>query len=117
MSYKGLIDTQVRRAFNLAKDLAKDGAFTLKSDVNYNFSTKSVGANTSPLLVTKVIELETLKPPKDTNLIRKVIMFRSKGLEAINAYAKLTFDGFDWSFGDSLKNDGTVWITTIQREG
>lgn len=117
MSYRGLIDSQVRRAFNLVKDLARDGAFTLKSDVNFNFGTASVSSNTAPPFITKVVDLETLKPPKDTNLIRKVIMFKSAGLEDLNSYAKLSFDAYDWTFGDSLKNNGSIWITTIQREG
>ncbi len=115
MSYRALINTQVRRAFRLAKDLAVDGLLTKQSAAAFDFDTATVSTTSSDPIPTKVLDLEEVKTPRDSGIVSKIIICQLEEVGTFSSYSGISFGGFDWKFGDPIKSDGSIVITKVFR--
>lgn len=114
MSYSKLIDKSLIRAFNLVKDLAKDATLTMKSNVDFDFSSaQTTGVDTSIPL--KVIIIESKKKAKENDVGNIQVMFRVADIIDINAYDRLTIDSVDYKIGQIVKSNGYIYLIEIKR--
>ena len=112
MSYQSKIDAQLRKAFVLAKDLAKPGIFSKKQAQGFDFGTGSVTlaapvSDTAKIIVTKTV--------KDKTTITKTLMVQSSEIQPLGLYSTVVFDGETWTVGDSLKDSGYILMFEVFR--
>lgn len=117
MSYTNLIDSNLNKAFLMLKDLAKPMTFTKVVSVDFNFTDGSVGKETAPPVVVKVVSIEDKKPNKSSKTITKTILAKAKDMPDLDLYDQLQFEGFDWKVGNIIKQAGRIWMFEIVREG
>lgn len=117
MSYRSLVDAQVRKAFNLLKDLAVDAVLNKKGAAAFDFGTGEATLTSDGNIPTKIIEVEAKKPSKKTNVTEKTVMMKSQDVGDLNLFDTITVDGVEWKLGSPIKNDGYILITTMFREG
>lgn len=115
MGYKQLVEGNVRKAFNLLKDLAVEVVFTRKNGQAFDFGTADVTTTLAPTVIAKVVVVETVKV-KERNTVRKTLMFKSKDVGDIKTFETVTLDGVVWNIGEVPKNDGYIVMVNIFKE-
>lgn len=110
---RNLIDRQLKQAFRLARDLAKDAVFTKKEVSGFNFGIGEVITTPDRLVPAKVIETEA---SKKKNTLSKTLMVQSSEIGSLNDYAAVRLDGEEWSFGAPIKDSGFILLITVFRE-
>lgn len=113
MSYSGLVDTQLRKAFSLAKDLAQVAVFSKKNVTGFNFGTGSVVSAGDGSVTTKVIVTQT---KKSRTAVTKTLMVESSDVGELNNYTTVTLDGDLYDVGETLKNTGFIYLLTVSKE-
>jgi hypothetical protein len=116
VGYKALIEGQVKKAFNLVKDLAIVVPFTKVTSAAFDFASGTV-SNASSTVLIKVVEAETKKPSKDSSTVIKTFMAKGKDLVDLTLYDSLVYQGQTWKLGKVVKGDGYIWIFEVNKEG
>lgn len=116
MGYQALIDSNLNKAFNLSKDLAKDVVFVRKPDPAFNFGTAEASFSTTQNVSTKAIIYESKKKSKEINTVIKELMLKSKEIGDATLYDSVTIDSQNWNIVSIPKNDGFVSIVEVSRE-
>lgn len=116
MGYRQLIDANLTRAFNLVKDLAVDVTFVKKSGTSFDFGAGEVEHKTSLSIATKAVVIDGSKPSKDNNVMKEVIMFKSRDISPVNQYATIIKAGLTWNIGPPIKDDGRIIVLEIYKE-
>jgi hypothetical protein len=116
VSYNSLIDSQLKRAFNLLKDLAVDATFQKKNVTGFDFNTSTATLAVAPDVVTKIVITGELKKTKESKVITKTIMCKSKDMGSLNSYSTVVIDGVVWRLGDPIKDSGYILVTTMIKE-
>lgn len=116
MSYKALIDSNLNKAFNAAKDLADTVIFVRKSGPTFNFGTVALETQTSQNITTKAIIYNSKKRSKERNLMIKEIMFKTKEIGDANLYDSVTIGSASWNITSIIKNDGYVSVLELSKE-
>ena len=62
MSYKALINSKLRQAFNMVKDLAEDVTFNKVTVGDFDFATGTASTEVSTPVVTKAIIIKSFAP-------------------------------------------------------
>lgn len=117
MSYRASVDAQVRKAFNLLKDLAVDAVLSKKSGADFDFGTGDVNLTSAGNISTKIVITDAKKTSKKTNVTEKIIMMKSQDVGDLNLFDTVTVDGVEWKLSAPIKNDGFILITGMFREG
>ena len=115
MSYKTLINSNVRKAFNLVKDLAEDVILSKKTASEFNFSTGEAKL-TIENIPTKAIITSSDKSAKETNIIMKVMLLKTQDIGDISAYDVVTIGAIPWKIGPLIESDNYVTVTQIYKE-
>lgn len=115
MSYSKLIDTNLTRAFNKLKDLAKVATVTKHTDVEFNFGSAEKTSSTQTISF-KVVIISSKTDSVKTNTETSQILFKREGVGDLTTYDEIVIDGVSYKVGKSLKNDGYVALVTIVRE-
>ncbi len=115
MSYQALIDTNLRKVFDLVKDLAVEVTLSKKTE-SFNFGTGLPVTSQSSTVVTKAIVIDSSKRSQDRNSTSKQIMFKSKDVGDLKSYSQVTIENVDWILGNIQKNDGFILLAEISRE-
>ncbi len=116
MSYTNLIDSQLRRAFNLVKDLATVAVFKRVTSANFDFNAAETQITTATPTTTKIVIFDGAKQPKGASRIVKNILVKAKEVGDVSAYDTVTFDGKDWSVINTIKGTGFIFVLEIARE-
>lgn len=116
MAYQALLDTSLNKAFNLAKDLAKDITFTKKPDAAFNFGTGSTEFSPNQTSIVKAVVYESKKKFKGANTIVQEMLVKSKDIGDATQYDTVTIDSKVWNIIEVLKNDGFISVLQISRE-
>ena len=116
MSYAQMADSQLRKAFTLLKDLAREATLTRKSVGAFNFATGSAVVTSDAPVVTKVIPTSKEKLSRDRKTITMDVMLRSRDVGSVTGYATMVVDGVTWRFGAPIKDTGFILLTTVFRE-
>ena len=124
MSYKALVRSNVKNAFNLVRDLAEDVILQKSSDIDFDFSTgvllDDAGETQLPI---KAVIIENKKKSTKVNAIERQILFSTEFLGDVNAYdvvyIKDTHDETKmvaWKFGPKIIDNGYIMFANIYRE-
>lgn len=116
MGYQTLIDSNLNKAFNLAKDLAKDVTFVRKPNPNFNFSTGEASFSANQNITTKAVIYEAKKNSKERNTTIKEMMLKSKEIGDATLYDSVTIDNQSWNIIAIPKNNGFISIVQVSRE-
>lgn len=116
MSYRNLINSQVRKAFTLLKDLAEDIVFTKTTDATFNFGTGEAKTTSPSPIVTKAVIVDTKKSSKDRNTSEKIAIMKTEAIGDISLYDSFTYRGSVWKIGDVISSDGHITTATVFRE-
>jgi mannose/fructose/N-acetylgalactosamine-specific phosphotransferase system component IIB len=116
MAYKNLIDSNVKKAFNLLKDLAVEAVLYKKLAPVFNFSTGEATVGDAETINIKVVITGQIKSERGKNVIEKVIMLKSKEVGDLSFYDTITINNIEWRLGEPIKSDGFVLITSMYRE-
>lgn len=116
MSYAGLADSQLRRAFIMLKDLAKDVVIAKKTIGAFNFVTGQAAITTDSSVGTKLVITSKEKLSRDRKTVSMDIMLKSKDIGTVSACSTVTIDGVVWKFGSATKDSGFILLTSIYRE-
>jgi hypothetical protein len=117
MSYTNLIDSQLKKAFNMAKDLAVVAVFDKVASADFNFNTASTEIQVSNSVTSKVIVFDGRKAPKGSARIIKNIMVKAKDVGDLSTYDVVTFDSFKWTITSPIKGTGFIYVLEVAREG
>lgn len=115
MSYLNLMDSSLKKAFTLAKDLAVMAVFEKSGESSFDFAS---GENTTVVdgnVNAKVIAYDPEEKKGDTKVVSKVILVRRREVGALSRFTKVTFDGHQWKFGDMLKDTGVILVARVYR--
>lgn len=119
MGYKNLINTNINRAFNAAKDLAIDATFVKKNTNEFNFETADLKPSETTQVILKTIVVEA-KKNADTdsghNAKKQQIMLKSKDVGDITLYDHLLINNEVWKIGPVVRDSGFIVIAEIVKE-
>jgi hypothetical protein len=116
MSYRNLIDAQVRKAFTLLKDLAEDVVLTKTTSSDFNFGTGEASITSPAPVVTKAVIVDSKKKSKDRNTTEKLVLMKTQYTGDISLYDSFSYKNEVWKFGDIISNDGHITVATVFRE-
>lgn len=111
MSYKTLVNSNIRKAFDLLKDLADD-ATLIKKASEFSFSTGSVVETPSPSISTKVLILEEISKQQHSNFKEKTALLKTQDIGSISIYDTITIKGETFKLGPLITSDR--FITAVQ---
>lgn len=116
MGYKALINSQLRRAFVLLKDLATDATMTKKANQEFDFASGEVSTDTAVQTVVKLVETTTAKLSKDGATLRKKVMLKSEDALDPTLYDSITINGVVWQIGPVLQTNGFIVMLELFKE-
>jgi hypothetical protein len=123
MSYKALIDSNLRKAFILIKDLAKDVTFSKKTIGDFDFALGEVSSETSTDTIVKAVIIKATKGDNRSvninefrNASRLEVMFKREDLGDVTNYDTVTIDSAVWKVGSPVKDDGYISILELHKE-
>lgn len=116
MAYSALIDNNLKKAFNLVKDLATDVTFTKKVNPSFNFGTASAEFGTDQTVSTKVVIVDIEKSSKDRNVNKRQLLVKSKEIGDINQYTTVSINAVTWNIGEITNGNGFINLVNIYRE-
>jgi hypothetical protein len=112
MAYKGLINSQVRKAFVLMKDLMSDVIFVQQQSPTFDFNA-DVANVTAPTTVTVKGYLAPRKKKQGAEVVlgveQALLICKSTDVKSVTAFDKITVNGSVWSF-DSVQADNGFTI-------
>jgi len=115
MSYSGLINTNINRAFNMVKDLAIEVSLSKKSSASFDFTTDVV-TTVATTVLTKAVITDATKTSKDNTVIKKIAMLNTKNIGEISSYDILSFDNTTWRIGPIINSTQFITIAEIYKE-
>lgn len=116
MGYATQIDSKLNMAFNLIKDLAVSVVFVKKTGASFDFSTGESVVTTTTNITTKAVIVDSKKTSKESNVMSKQLMFKSKDLGDISLYDSVQINGVTWRLGDVITNSGYIILITIFKD-
>ena len=116
MSYKSLIDANLNRAFNLAKDLAVDVTFTKKSGSDFDFGTASTTEISSTDITIKGLWIDADKKSSKIAVPEKHLMIKRKEVGDVTSFDSLIENGITYNISSILKDYGYIVILSAFKE-
>ncbi len=116
MAYSAMLTSQVKKAFNILKDLAVDVVFNAKPVSDFNFATGEVVSGATSSVVTKAVITKSSKASSKTNVVSRDALFKSADVGDVTLYSSVTHDGEVWNIGETIFNDGYLVMLTLFRE-
>jgi hypothetical protein len=115
MSYKALINKNIKMAFRLIGDLAEEVILTKKLTSDYNFTTQTA-AETTQNITTKAVITDADKESEDHNVMKKVMIFMTQDINNITAYDTITANSVIYKIGPLIKSDTYLTIVEVYKE-
>jgi hypothetical protein len=113
MSYKSLVHSNVRKAFNLLKDLADDVILTKKSSTGFDFGTGEAVLAEAPSVTTKAIVTEMTTSQGDKTAKKKMVLLKTEDVGDITSYDTLTTNSETWKIGPLITTDRFVTVAEL----
>jgi len=115
MSYKALINRNIKTAFRLIKDLAEDVTLTKKLTSDYNFNTQ-VSSETTQTINTRAVITDSDKVSEDHNVVKKVMMFMTQDINNITAYDSVSVNSLVYKIGPLIRSDNYITVVEVYKE-
>lgn len=112
MAFEALINSNLNRAFNLAKDLAVDVQFVRKTGDGFDFATATSNLTNSSSITVKAIITDTEKSSKERNVSKKLVMLKTQEVGDVNSYDSINYQNINWKLGPIIKS--TQFITVVE---
>lgn len=119
MGYSTAIKGNVKKAFNLLKDLATVVTFTNRLNTGFNFATNTVTGATSTSKSLKVLVVDKKRDSSEelTSTLKKTLLLKSEDLGDPSIYDTVTLaNGEVWNMVPPHSNDGYVLVIQLARE-
>jgi hypothetical protein len=116
MSYKALINSNVKLAFNLLRDLAEPVTLTKKLNSSFDFKTGNPVVTEAPSIVTKAVVTDSDKTSSEHNTATKLALFKTQDIGDISYYDKISYKNQTWSIGPLITSDNFVTVVEFQKE-
>jgi hypothetical protein len=119
MSYSSLVDKNLKRAFNLVKDLATEVTFNKKTIGDFDFATGDAPSETSVPVTTKIVVLKNSKGSSNKesrNAATMEVMADRKAIGSLTAYDTVTINAETWKIGTAIKDDGYISVLMLHKE-
>jgi len=110
MGYNALINSNLKQAYNLVKDLAVVGVFTKINSSTFNFATSTATTTTEATITTKVIVIGNTTTSGDSTVIKKEIMVKTLDVGDVKLYDTVTIAGEVWKVGQIIRDSGYITI-------
>lgn len=114
MGYLALIDANLNRAFNLAKDLAVDVTLTKQTNVGFDFSSATT-TGTPTTLTAKGIIVEKKKTSKETNSVSTQLMLKSREVGDLTQFDTVQIGATTYRVGSVLKSNGHITLVELDK--
>lgn len=112
MSYQALISNNVRKVFNLVKDLADIATLNKKENVKFDFSTGEVKGTISTL-TTKIVITDVESNLRESVSNKKIGLLKTQEIGDISNYDTLTSNNKTWKIGPIIRTDRFVTIVEL----
>lgn len=117
MSYSRLLDSELRRAFRLAKDLAVEATFNIKLSGGFNFAAKQAEDFGQAPVKTLIVVFDGVKQKGETKVVRKQFLVQARDVVDLKGYDTVAFEGHTWTVGPILKGTGFIYVAEAFRPG
>lgn len=115
MAYRAIIDSKLRMAFRMLKDLAVEATHT-PSTVDFDFALGGVTSSTSTPITFKVVVIEAQQKSPVTNNQTSTILFKKADFASPKVGDKLFFLGATWIIQPELKDTGHIFMVNVSKE-
>jgi hypothetical protein len=115
MSYKALIESSVELAFKTVQDLAEDVVLIQRDSSSFDFATKATVKTSAVQTTIKCVVVNSKKKEKESNSVKKTLMFKSSDLADITLYDTVLLNGITWKMAQPQNDNGYVTILEIYR--
>jgi hypothetical protein len=112
MGYNALVSNNVRKAFNLLKDLADPAVLNKQSNVEFDFTTNVVTSNLSSV-TTKIIITSVNLNSQEHNTHQKIGLLKTQEIGDISLYTTVTTGNKTWKLGPVIRTDKFVTIVEL----
>ncbi len=116
MAYKAIVNSNIKVAFNLLKDLAVTAVLNKKKPATFDFATATITANTEDIVTTKIVIVSSDKSMEKSNSIVSEILLKTKETGDLSFYDTITIDNDVWKLGQKINSDGYITLLKIFRE-
>lgn len=117
MSYRKLINSNLKKAFRLLGDLIEEVTFTGKSEEGFDFATKTVkGVDKTPVTL-KAVVVKDDRTNRSSPVNVQGLMFHTADMPDVKTFDRVEIAGTFWQIGDSLASDKYITFIEIYRKG
>jgi len=116
MAYQSLIRNGLNLAFKQAKDLAVTATIARKASPAFDFGAEATTIADAEVVTAKLIELEVSKPSKDTNLVKKTVLFKTSDVIDMSRYDTIVYSGTSWLLDEVVYANKYLFVVTLTRE-
>lgn len=113
MSYNSLINSNLRLAYNMVKDLAVIGTFSKIDSSSFNFATGVATTTTETAITAKLIVIANETRSGDATVTRKEIMVQTADIGDVKLYDTVTIAGEVWKVGKIIQDSGYIIIFDV----
>lgn len=115
MSYSRLIDTNLVRAFNKLKDLAKIATVTKHTNVDFDFDTAEATSN-SQTINFKVVLISSTRDSESKTTEQAKILYRKEDVGNLSNYDTIVIDGQTFKVGKVVRDNSYVALANLIKE-
>lgn len=115
MGYQNLVDSNLKMAYRLLKDLAISTTLQRITNVEFDFNAVDVVSDSMTDTVAKAVKVSSDQKSNSATVIRQELMYRRKDVPDINSYTKILFEGNEWTIGNIIKDDGYITLVEVYR--
>jgi len=115
MSYRNMIDSNLRIAFKLLKDLVEDIYIEKITEASFDFETNEVVNNIERIYLQAII-LDSSKNNSKTNSVRKQCLIKKSDVGTISVGDSFNYKNNIFKIVNSIKDDGSILLFDIEQE-
>ena len=115
MGYTSLINSNLKLAYDLVKDLAVVGTFSKVSSSSFNFASSVATTTTATAITAKLIVIANETRSGDATVIRKEIMVKTVDIGNVKLYDTVTIAGEVWKVGSVIQDSGYITIFEVSK--
>lgn len=124
MGFDSMIKSNVRKAFNMVKDLASTVTLSQKNGTSFNFATEAVTNSNTVTKTIKGLMVEQKRPHGSTKVnpelgtsLQMSFQFQSADLQDPDVYDTITMANGDvWRMVPPYKDDGYLITVNVAKE-
>jgi len=115
MSYRNLIDSNLRIAFKLLKDLVDDISIVKRSNSDFDFLNNEITASEETIYL-KAIIIESTNSNSKSNSKKSQCLIQKSDVTTLSVGDVFNYKGLDYKITNSIKDDGSILLFDVERE-